>query len=63
MWVQRGNAAPTPTGTLFAVTSRGTAAIGVPGSLSGVSAVLVTQERAGGTLAPTSAPVIVAHVS
>jgi anti-sigma-K factor RskA len=63
MWVQRGNAAPTPTGTLFAVTSRGTAAIGVPGSLSGVTAVLVTQERAGGTLAPTSAPMIVARVS
>jgi len=60
MWVQRGNAAPVPTGTLFAVTSSGTAAVGVPGSLSGVSAVLVTQEPAGGTSAPTSAPVIVA---
>jgi len=63
MWVQRGTAAPTPTGTLFAVTSSGTAAVGVPGSLSGISAVLVTQEPAGGTLAPTSAPVIVAHVT
>jgi anti-sigma-K factor RskA len=63
MWVQRGSAAPTPTGTLFAVTSSGTAAVGVPGSLSGISAVLVTQEPAGGTLAPTSAPVIVAHVT
>jgi anti-sigma-K factor RskA len=63
MWVQRGSAAPTPTGTLFGVRSNGSAAVGVPGSLSGVSAVLVTQERAGGTLAPTSAPVIVAHVT
>lgn len=63
MWVQRGGAAPTPTGTLFGVTSSGTAAVGVPGSLSGISAVLVTQEPAGGTLAPTSAPVIVAHVT
>ena len=63
MWVQRGNAAPTPTGTLFGVRSNGTAAVGVPGSLSGVSAVMVTQEPAGGTSAPTTAPVIVARVT
>ena len=63
MWVQRGSAHPVPTGTLFGVTSSGTAAIGVPGSLSGVSAVLVTQEPAGGTPAPTTAPVIVAPVA
>jgi anti-sigma-K factor RskA len=63
MWVQRGHAAPAPTGTLFSVTSTGSAAVGVPGSLSGVSAVMVTQEPAGGTLVPTSAPVIVARVA
>ena len=63
MWVQRGSAAPTPTGTLFAVTSSGTAAVGVPGGVSGVSAVMVTQEPSGGTPAPTTAPVIVAPVS
>jgi anti-sigma-K factor RskA len=63
MWVQRGTATPTPTGTLFGVRANGSAAVGVPGSLSGISAVLVTQEPAGGTLAPTSAPVIVAHVT
>jgi anti-sigma-K factor RskA len=63
MWVQRGAAAPTPTGTLFAVRANGSAAVGVPGSLSGVSAVLVTQEPTGGTPAPTSAPVIVAPVA
>jgi len=63
MWVQRGAAAPTPTGTLFGVRANGSAAVGVPGSLSGVSAVLVTQEPAGGTPAPTSAPVIVAPVA
>ena len=63
MWVQRGSAQPVPTGTLFGVTSSGTASVGVPGSLSGVSAVLVTQEPAGGTPAPTSAPVIVAPVT
>jgi anti-sigma-K factor RskA len=63
MWVQRGNAAPTPTGTLFSTRANGSAKVGVPGSLSGVSRVMVTQERAGGTLAPTSAPVIVAPVT
>ena len=63
MWVQSGSAPPTPTGTLFSVSRGGSAAVGVPGSLSGVSRVMVTQERAGGTLAPTSAPVIVAPVT
>jgi anti-sigma-K factor RskA len=63
MWVQRGSAQPVPTGTLFGTTSDGAASVGVPGSLNGVSAVLVTQEPAGGTLAPTSAPVIVARLT
>jgi anti-sigma-K factor RskA len=63
MWVQRGNAAPTSTGTLFSTRANGSANVGVPGSLNGVSRVMVTQERAGGTLAPTSAPVIVAPVT
>jgi hypothetical protein len=63
MWVQRGHAQPTPTGTLFSVTSAGSAAVGVPGSLHGVSAVMVTEEPVGGTLVPTSAPVIVARVT
>jgi len=63
MWVQRGNGRPLPTGTLFSVSAGGAAAVGVPGTLSGDSTVLVTQEPAGGTPAPTSAPVIVARVS
>jgi anti-sigma-K factor RskA len=63
MWVQRGNAQPTPTGTLFSTRSNGSASVGVPGSLHGVSRVMVTQEPAGGTLAPTSAPLIVAPVT
>ena len=63
MWVQRGSAQPVPTGTLFGVSSSGTASVGVPGSLSGVSTVLVTQEPAGGTPAPTTTPVIVAPVT
>jgi anti-sigma-K factor RskA len=63
MWVQRGNAAPTPTGTLFSTRANGSANVGVPGSLHGISAVMVTQERAGGSPVPTSAPVIVARVT
>ena len=47
MWVQHGGAQPVPTGTLFGVTPSGTASVGVPGSLSGVSTVMVTQEPAG----------------
>jgi anti-sigma-K factor RskA len=60
MWVQRGNDPPVPTGTLFGVRSNGSAAVGVPGSLSGISRVMVTQEPAGGSPAPTSAPLIIA---
>lgn len=63
MWVQRGGAAPTPTGTLFSTRADGSANVGVPGSLNGISRVMVTQEPAGGTPAPTSAPVIVAPVT
>lgn len=63
MWVQRGSTQPVPTGTLFGVRSSGTAAVGVPGSLNGVSAVMVTEEPAGGTPAPTTAPLIVARLS
>ena len=63
MWVQRGNAQPQPTGTLFSVRRDGSAAVGVPVALHGVSRVMVTQEPAGGTLAPTSAPLIVAPVT
>jgi anti-sigma-K factor RskA len=62
MWVQRGSAPPVPTGTLFGVTSSGSASVGVPGSLSGVSAVMVTDEPSGGSPAPTTAPVIVARL-
>jgi anti-sigma-K factor RskA len=63
MWVQRGSRPPTPTGTLFSTNARGSASVGVPGSLHGVSRVMVTQEPAGGTLMPTSAPLIVAPVT
>jgi anti-sigma-K factor RskA len=63
MWVQRGSAPPVPTGTLFGISSSGTASVGVPGSLDGVGAVMVTDEPAGGSPAPTTTPLIVARVT
>jgi hypothetical protein len=62
VWLQRGSGAPSPTRTLFGVTTRGGADVGVAGRLTGVSHVLVTAEPAGGTLVPTHAPVIVARL-
>jgi anti-sigma-K factor RskA len=62
VWL-KGAGRPQPTDVLFTVTSAGDATVGVPGSLSGVSEVLVTSERRGGSRVPTRAPVIVAHLS
>jgi hypothetical protein len=62
LWIQHGSSAPAPS-TLFSVDSSGTADVGVPGSLQGVSRVLVTNEPAGGSRAPTTQPLIVAALS
>ncbi len=61
LWLERGQGTPAPS-TLFAVTSRGTAVLGVPGDLTGVTRVLVTVEPAGGSRVPTTRAVIVARV-
>jgi len=61
LWLQRGSGAPAPS-TLFAVTSRGSAVLGVPGDIIGVARVLVTVEPSGGTRVPTTPAVIVAPV-
>jgi hypothetical protein len=58
VWVQRGTRAPSPTSALFSVTSSGSADVDVPGSLRGVSTVMVTPEPPGGSAQPTHAPVI-----
>ena len=60
LWTQRAGQPPAPTTALFSVTSAGTAQVGVPGGVKGVSRVLVTPEPDGGSKAPTHAPVIVA---
>jgi anti-sigma factor RsiW len=63
VWVKHDTGAVSPTTALFAPTSAGEAAVDVPGSLSGVSAVMVTAERDGGSTVPHLPPVLVANLS
>jgi anti-sigma-K factor RskA len=62
VWVKRSGA-PQPTDALFTVTAAGNATVDVPGGLQGVKVIMVTSEPRGGSKVPTSAPVIVAHLS
>ncbi len=62
VWVRRGSRSPSPTSALFSVTSAGAADVEVPGDLRDVNTIMVTQEPLGGSLVPTSAPVIVARL-
>jgi anti-sigma-K factor RskA len=62
LWLERGGGPPQPS-TLFSVSHADRADIGVPGNVKGLTRVLVTEEPAGGTSAPTSTPVIVASLS
>jgi len=62
VWVKRGSSAQ-PTDALFTITSAGRATVGVPGSVAGAEAVLVTSEPLGGSRVPTRAPVIIANLS
>jgi anti-sigma-K factor RskA len=57
VWLRRGTGEPKPTNALFSVTNHGSGAVDVP-NLHGVKEVLVTSEPAGGSLHPTTAPVI-----
>lgn len=61
VWLERSGRA-VPTDALFAVSSAGTATVGVPGSLKGVRAVMVTAEPDGGSRRPTTKPVIEARI-
>jgi Anti-sigma-K factor rskA len=63
VWLKRGGGRPQPTDALFGVTRQGSATASVPGSLHGVGEVLVTSEPRGGSLQPTSQPVIVVTLS
>lgn len=61
VWVKHPGGLPQPTSSLFSPTSSGDATAAVPSGLGRGSVVMVTQEPAGGSALPTSAPVIVAH--
>jgi hypothetical protein len=50
-----------PTDALFSVNTHGDGTTPVPGSLRGVHEILVTAEPLGGSLAPTSKPIIAAN--
>lgn len=58
VWLGRPHRPPAPTDALFGVNRSGDAAVAVPGNLHGVTRVMVTSEPAGGSLAPTTQPVI-----
>jgi hypothetical protein len=63
VWIARDGGQPQATSALFTPTTRGEGVVAVPGSVRSGNEVLVTSEPAGGSLRPTRAPVIVAHVS
>lgn len=63
VWLKRSGRPPTPASVLFSVGSGGSADVGLPSSLSGISEVLVTSEPDGGSPAPTHSPVIVAPLT
>ena len=61
VWLKRPNQNPAPTTALFRTDANGSADVEIQrGRLKGVDQVLVTAEPDGGSMAPTSAPVIVA---
>ena len=60
VWLKRPGRPPSPTTALFGVRG-GRATVDVPGSVRGVDQVLVTDEPAGGSRAPTRPPVIIAQ--
>jgi hypothetical protein len=57
-WKVRPGKAPEPTPALFTPTRDGRVTASVPGSLDGVSQVLVTREPRGGSEEPSEAPVM-----
>ncbi|MHB8658060.1 MAG: anti-sigma factor domain-containing protein [Solirubrobacteraceae bacterium] len=63
VWLRYGRAALQATSALFSVTTGGEGVVDVPGSLRSVDQVMVTREPAGGSVVPTSAPIIVATLT
>ncbi|HEY5430241.1 MAG TPA: anti-sigma factor [Solirubrobacteraceae bacterium] len=63
VWLKRGTGSPKSIGLLFSPTAAGQANVDVPGSLHGVSLVMVTPEPAGGSPRPTHSAVISAPLT
>ena len=64
VWLKRPNQDPAPTTALFRTDADGSADVEIQrGRLKGVEQVLVTAEPDGGSMAPTSDPVIVASTA
>jgi anti-sigma-K factor RskA len=60
VWLKRDGRMPQPTRALFVVRS---GSVTIPGGIKGADQVLVTAEPAGGSLQPTTQPVIVANTA
>jgi anti-sigma-K factor RskA len=63
VWLKRAGHAPEPTSALFTPRRDGSATATVPGSLSGVDQVMVTDEPAGGSQVPTGKLLLAAKIS
>lgn len=62
VWLKRDDAAPQPTHTLFNVRDDGDAVVRVDEKAGGADELLVTAERTGGSMVPTSEPVLTARL-
>lgn len=60
VWLKPPGEDPQPTSALFVPSTEGRATVEIPADISGLEAVLVTNEPAGGSPAPTSDPIIAA---
>ncbi len=60
VWLKPPGEDPRPAGALFVPSSEGKATVEIPADLKGLEAVLVTNEPAGGSPAPTNDPIIAA---
>jgi hypothetical protein len=63
VWLKAAHRNPVPADVLFLVTKHGDADVPLPRSLRGMSLMMVTAERAGGSPVPTGKPVVVAQLS
>ncbi len=63
VWMKRPGQAAVPANVLFGATPTGSSYVALPGSMRGVSLVMVTPEPAGGSRAPTHSAVITARLS